>query len=323
MTPEHINELIARFLAGEALPEEALWLEDWRRESLENDKQFRQMENVFYGSAKQLIIDENKAWDSISEKLKQNNVKWLFGMSGRTMLNMAAAVSLIVVLSITVNYFLNKQNEKQLSYKTGQDEIEASLSDGTKVTVFANSELVLDKDFEKGRRTIYLKGSAYFSVAHDEQKPFIIDVGDVFIKDIGTRFNVRTSKDTDSIYVNVDEGVVLLFDSLESALEIKASQNAIYIKSQKKILTSKQMQHENHKKFQFSKTPLKEVIKQLNESYATTISVESDMAMNCLLTAGFNDEKIETVLEVIAETLGLTYLKTETGFIIKGTGCRQ
>lgn len=322
MTPEYINELIARFLSGEALPEEALLLEDWRKENSGNEKYYRQMESIFYGSRERLAIDEGRAWDKISGKLDEDNVKWLFGTSRRMALSIAASITLILALSIIANYVLNGFDEEQLSYKTGQNELKASLSDGTEVTMFANSELVLDKDFEKGKRTLRLKGSAYFSVIHDEQKPFVIDVGNVFIKDVGTKFSVRTSKDTDSIYVNVDEGVVLLFDNLKSALEIKASENAVYIKSKRQIISAQEIQRENYRKFQFSEMPLSEVVQKLNEKYNTIISIESEMAKNCRLTASFADEKLETVLDVITETLGLTYHKTETGFTIKGTGCR-
>jgi ferric-dicitrate binding protein FerR (iron transport regulator) len=195
------------------------------------------------------------------------------------------------------------------------------LTDGTVISISPNSNLVVDKGFGKKNRTLHLKGAADFSVVHQEKLPFIVDAGDVFIKDIGTKFSIKSSADTDTVYVRVDEGVVLLFDSLGSSLEIKATGKALYIRSIKKIV-SEVTEKKISAAVQFSNSSLEEVILKLNSIYDTEITVENVQLNKCTITTQFDKENLETVLGIITETLGLSYEKTSSGYLIKGQSCQ-
>jgi len=66
------------------------------------------------------------------------------------------------------------------------------LSDGTKVWVNAVSQLKFPVQFAGHERRIYLEGEAYFEVAKDAQRPFIVESNGSTIKVIGTHFNVNS-----------------------------------------------------------------------------------------------------------------------------------
>lgn len=67
-----------------------------------------------------------------------------------------------------------------------------ALSDGTKVWVNAASELSYKTNFDKKERRVILKGEAYFEVAKDAHRPFIVETNHINIQAIGTAFNVNS-----------------------------------------------------------------------------------------------------------------------------------
>lgn len=65
-----------------------------------------------------------------------------------------------------------------------------TLSDGTKVWINAGSKLIYLTVFGKNKREVYLTGEAYFDVAKDENRPFIIKTGQLDVAVRGTSLNV-------------------------------------------------------------------------------------------------------------------------------------
>jgi len=66
-----------------------------------------------------------------------------------------------------------------------------TLSDGTKVWLDADSELEYPVAFSSDSREVKLKGEAYFSVAKDEARSFVVKVDDYSLRVYGTEFNVN------------------------------------------------------------------------------------------------------------------------------------
>lgn len=66
------------------------------------------------------------------------------------------------------------------------------LPDGTKVWLNALSSLSFDNDFNKEGRKVYLKGEAYFEVAHNKQMPFVVSFNNSQVTVLGTHFNINT-----------------------------------------------------------------------------------------------------------------------------------
>ncbi len=66
------------------------------------------------------------------------------------------------------------------------------LSDGTEVWLNSGSSIEFG-DLDKQRvRQVYLTGEAFFSVAKDPRRPFVVHTPDFNVKVLGTRFNVNT-----------------------------------------------------------------------------------------------------------------------------------
>jgi transmembrane sensor len=320
---DNIDELIGRFLSGEASPDEAMMLEDWKQEAPENQAYYEQSEQVFallQNGEMPAEVDVAKAWEKVRPMQEQEKVKPLYPKTTFTRI----AAALIILLGIGVGFVLFfNTGQTGTSYVADNNPKDIKLPDGTEATVFAHSSLSTDAGFGKTNRLLHLKGNATFSVVHDERMPFVIDAGNVFIKDIGTRFTVRSSMDTDTVYVHVDEGIVLLFDSLGSAIEIKATEHALYIRSKRQIVKNETTVAQPNAQLNFNNKPLGEVIATLNATYKTSIILQNASLKNCTITTRFEHEDLDTIISIIAETLGLSYEKTSNGYIIKGNTCHS
>lgn len=92
------------------------------------------------------------------------------------------------------------------AYETDIGAVEAvPLSDGSRVTL--NTETRIKVDLTQSERRINLtRGEAYFEVAKDPARPFVVDVEDKRIVAVGTKFSVR--RDADGIRVFVTQGTV-------------------------------------------------------------------------------------------------------------------
>lgn len=79
------------------------------------------------------------------------------------------------------------------------------LDDGSALAL--NTQSVLQVKYDDDERRIVLRsGEATFQVAHDEQRPFVVQAGGVSVRAVGTAFNVRMKPE--GVEVTVTEGVV-------------------------------------------------------------------------------------------------------------------
>ena len=312
---ENIDELLSRYFSGESLPEEAMYVHDWKDESEENRLYFESCEKMFHGHIDKAKIQ--KGWGNVKAQI--NNPKK--PKSIITLWRAAAAVLVLVGIASAI-YFMTNAGNSSIQYMASTDSVHAVLSDGTDIILSPHSQLIVANEFGDKKRNLYLKGSAYFSVIHKEEAPFIVDAGGVFIKDIGTKFFIQTSLDTDTVHVRVDEGIVLLFDSLHEEVEIKAGNSAMYVKSIGKIIPDPSKINE-HIELSFSDMKLADIVQKLSLDYRVKIEIANPALNNCMITSQFKNEKLETILSVITETLNISYTKTDSGYIISGERCNQ
>ncbi len=90
---------------------------------------------------------------------------------------------------------------------TGQ-RVNITLSDGTNVWLNARTKIVYPAVFDKSVRQVAVDGEAYFDVAKDKKRPFIVETGKCNMEVLGTKFNVEGYSDKDDFEVTLMEGSV-------------------------------------------------------------------------------------------------------------------
>lgn len=111
------------------------------------------------------------------------------------------------------------------------------LSDGTKVWLNAGSQLTYPAVFLNKDRKVTLIGEAFFDVAKNPQRPFIVSASDLSVQVLGTRFDISAYPEDKVIQTVLEEGKVNLKYSgngifnRENVVEMNPNQMVVYDKS--------------------------------------------------------------------------------------------
>lgn len=101
------------------------------------------------------------------------------------------------------------------SYSTGDGERrQIELADGSAVILNSNSSLRIPSSYNRQERSLEVKGEAFFEVAKDPAKPFIVNNHQLAVQALGTIFKVRAYDFEPAIRVALMEGKVSLHDRL-------------------------------------------------------------------------------------------------------------
>ena len=194
------------------------------------------------------------------------------------------------------------------------------LTDGTRVRLNADSKLQLLPEFEAGVRKVRLQGQAYFEVAPDPDRPFLVQAGAATTEVLGTEFDVNAY--SDSVAVVVAEGRVALRSS-EAASREEASQGEIVLTSRQAARLSPGSQPVAYEvdvarqlawlsgALVFDSAAFEEVARTLERRYDVEVNLAGPAARG-QLTARFSEEQpLGKVLIVIASVFDLQYEREE------------
>jgi len=320
--------LVSKFIAGEASPEEAILVNDWIDASEENKIYFMRLEQAWTlekntsGSTRK----KEMVWSALEkEKNKTQQSKKKLGISPY---RLAAAILLLISVSAVLYFFnISKQNPSVIVWETRQtsNEIaELNLPDGSAVKVNRNSVIKWQRKFDGSNREILLEGEAYFDVAHDPGKPFVITTPEVKLKVLGTAFNVLDNKEQNEIEAIVTRGKVLMYTP-EHQIIIEAGMKGIYHKQTKALVLVKtksnnSIAYATHS-LSFSSTTLKDVSDQLSKAYGVKFVFENKKIQECRLTTEYQDKSLAFIMDVISESLNLIYTIKDNTVYISGDGC--
>lgn len=332
---EHIDERIAKVLAGEASREESALLEAWCQASEENRRYYEEAGMIFQrveslGSA--LRVDSAGAWNRLNARIEAGEnppaparVLPLFRRPG--LWRMAASVALVTVLAILLTTLPGRENTSPVQLSSREQIVADTLPDGSRVTLNQHTELayVLTKDQV---REVRLRGEAFFEVEHDTLQPFEIKIGDVLIRDIGTAFHVSALPESQTIEVQVESGEVHFYTASDKGLRLLRGEKARYDKTTgrfSKLLPDPEANTLSYKSrvFRFKDTELREVIRQVNTVYDSQITLEDPRTGECRLSVMFNNESLDTLLDLIVETLDLEVERSEGKIVLKGRPCKD
>jgi transmembrane sensor len=329
---DHIDDLIGKYLAGEAAQDEINFIELWAKESEGNRKYFDQCKLIFDKTfeAKSLQkFDADAAWDKMKSRLQPSRGQTIAFPVEKPKRNFIWRVAASILVVLGIGYFAYNLTNSSPSLKVqliAESATKAdTLPDGSGVFLNKQTELVYAYDKQKKNHAVKLKGEAYFNINHDKENNFVIEVDGVFIRDIGTSFNVKAYPEDNTIEVVVEEGKVMFYTDTDSGIYLSENGKGIYNRTTKSF--SIEQPEENvlaykTKFFSFSDTDLRTAVMALNKVYDKKI-VLSENLYNCRLTVSFNNEDVDEIAAVMAETLGLTIQNSGSEIRLEGSGCEK
>ncbi|WP_164110992.1 MULTISPECIES: FecR family protein [Sphingobacterium] len=183
------------------------------------------------------------------------------------------------------------------------------LTDGTKVWLNAGSKLTYDVNFIGGVRKVDLEGEAYFEVAKDKKKPFVVASSDQRIRVLGTHFNVKAYKENRTTTTLMEGSVEIATN--ERARMLKPGESSIVSWGGADIKVGPaNMQNVNawrNKEFAFYDANLDQIGRELSRWYGVEVQVVG-RALGFGFTGVISKERsLEEVLEILNRTGQIRY----------------
>jgi len=351
------KELFTRFINNDCTPEEidrvVRWLQNGAG-TIDGKAILRQIWNDFPQNDIHPSIDYERILDSIhhdislsrSDKIKlispvrmsQKKVKWrVFSILSK----IAAVLFLPLLLYFMYTYIITDKPILSETIKPVPVNIEVKsplgsktyleLPDGSKVWLNYGSRLKFPQKFTGQTRTVELQGECYFEVAHNEQKPFIVETGGLQALVKGTEFNLMAYPEDAVIETTLKSGKVILQrkisdGNVQQIFEMEPNNHAIYYKEEKELTYS----IENPDKYIswkdgiliFRNDPINDILKKLSRWYNVDIQLKDEELSKYTYTATFVDETLPQILDLLKIATPIKYtissrIKQENGSFSK------
>lgn len=173
--------------------------------------------------------------------------------------------------------------DRQTTLATTKGEFRrVALADTSVASINSNSKLEVKLSDHK-REVVLVKGEAWFEVAKDKSKPFIVEAGDVKVRAVGTAFGVNRLKDGAEVLVT--EGTVEVWTGKAKAL-LTAGQHSFVPYQTAQITVARQPQEVQRKlawrdgKLIFTRQTLGEAVADFNRYSAKKIIISDPSLMD-------------------------------------------
>ena len=240
-----------------------------------------------------------------------NGTKIELDSTGNGTLAMQGSVKVIKQSSEEISY--DGTTSGEISYNTlsvprGSKPICLMLSDDSKVWINVGSSLTYPTAFTGNARKVKITGEAYFEVVHNEKMPFIVQNGDLEVRDLGTHFNVNTYGDETAERITLLEGSILV--SLNALSELLKPGQQARINNDIKLLNDVNMDEVmawKNGRFMFDKnTDIGTIMRQVSRWY--NVDIEYQGKFNQRFWGSISkDVNVSQVLKILEATGGVKF----------------
>ena len=330
---EHIEDLLYSYFVGELTEEQEKELLVWLEADEENKKVLFEMAEWWATAHVPLYASNMKAdFEKHFGSLMQSEHPEAKKRSLWTTWSKVAAVGLLLISVGIGSYQLGHRdlNDTQLAYfetvTPMGSQSKVILPDQSVVWVNAGSSLRYSKDFNKKDREIDLEGEAYFEVARDTLKPFLVKSDVLSVRVLGTKFNVKAYKDDQTIDVSLVSGKVnvRLDDEMEHKGEVELHPNRMlrYNKETDRV-EMKEIEGRNaydwtNGTLRFEEKTFAEIAKDLERKYDLHIHIVSDKLKKEVFTGSFSGYyTLDDVLREVDVEHKYTWKQTANELVIR------
>jgi transmembrane sensor len=222
----------------------------------------------------------------------------------------AAAVAVLAVLGGYLTWYgRDGRTTPQVYSSAVADRRDVTLDDGTHVTLGGATRLTTH--FSHDERQVELaEGEAYFEVTHNAKRPFVVRVGNLTVRDVGTAFDVRRTGDR--VTVNMAEGRVRIFDQADGkgdGLEAVAGQAVSYDPAHPAMRVSSsdpaQAAAWRDDRLEFDNEPLAVVVANINRYSTQPVRIADADIAPLTFTGTVRTDAIEDWLHALPQVLPL------------------
>jgi len=322
--------LVSRYLSGELGPDElqdfeALLQSDPEKKALADE--FRKIWNAVGSHEAVENYDLDAEW-----RLMQNEIPDLG--RGRSLLFYSYRIAAVLVLGLIIAsgwiYGTRIMGTERIVAR--EEPVEVILEDGSQITINRDSWIRYKKKFASTGRKVFLNGEAWFDVARDTARPFVIDAGPALVEVLGTSFNVNAYKGNSTVEITVESGMVALTakqekQTMQEQIVLQAGNSGSYHKQDQELVLIPAADPNNiawkTRDLYFDGATLQEVVDLVNVVYDARLIIANEELALCPITVTFSHQSLDAILNVLKVTLDLEVIRTDKEIRLDGVACTQ
>ncbi|RIJ45808.1 FecR family protein [Maribellus luteus] len=211
------------------------------------------------------------------------------------------------------------------SYAPNGSVSQVVLPDNSLVYLNSGSELKYAVNGKRGLREVYLSGEAWFDVEHVEDNQFIVHTPFYDVNVVGTQFNVKAYPEDNTVSTTLERGTVQITSSdqfkIAEDVVLKPGQHLVFDRQSKNIrlmnVNTRYYTSWKDNKLIFINMSLKELVTMLERKYGVEIEMTDSSILNYHYDGTIKNESILEVLDVLKETLPISYVIENQKVIIR------
>lgn len=314
MENEH-SELIIGYLQGRLQGQDLDNFYVWVNASSDNKKLFFETKALYEACAPSRETSEiHDSWLRLLGKRKSRQHKkpsLIYRIS-----TYAAVATIATAITSTLFLNLHPEREVKITRYVGGDGLGADvveLPDGTRVSLGSRTTFSYDDRYGESDRIVYLEGEAYFEVAKQQDRPFIVKTKEQDIEALGTQFNVMAYPADSLMTTTLLHGSVLLTTkSLSQRTILKPDEQFVYNRNTHSAtlrqVDASQFVAWTTGYYYFPEQSLKAILYRLSHVYGVTFTVKSE-SLNQRYFSGtfYRGQSLKDIMEIIHLSIPIRY----------------
>jgi ferric-dicitrate binding protein FerR (iron transport regulator) len=318
-----------KYLSGNCTDDEKLYVENLLIHSPEIHDLFNEYRQIWNFSGQKVLntsIDVEANWIELNKRICTLDAISLdlevdrFSVSKQFIFTLSK-VAAVIIIALGVFFIFNylKTDQPAVIKSFTVSEVQSTpfiLADGSEVYMNKGAEITYPEKFGTESREIGFMGSAFFNIAHNSEKPFIITTGGLQVEVLGTSFNLCTCPESDETELCLEEGKVRFSSinvadgSVRNQIILTPGQKGIFNRNTG-VISMEEIKNKNYLAWKtgilvFDKTALDEVFSTIEQTY--NIKVVTYKPYNSFsLTARFEKETPESIFESLHTIFGIQY----------------
>lgn len=316
-----MDELIIRVLSGSASSFEVERLERWREESPENERTYQEALQVWGLTTPEAVVPASgpPPVEEVLERAARERgvVLPLRRSRPRAWAALGLLAASVAALALGIGVVGNRGPEVLATHDAaGTASTTVALADGSFVRLAPGSRLREWAGEET--RDVSLEGKAFFAVARDETRPFVVHAGGGTVEVLGTRFQVDTGEDFSETVVV--EGLVRVTNG-RGSVEVPAGSSARQERGREPTVQTEEDVYAlldwPNGTLVFQGTPLAQVAREVSRHYGLTLQPVGPELANRRITAWFQGEAFEDVAESLCLVTEAVCTPSDTGIVMQ------
>ncbi|MEQ8552596.1 MAG: FecR domain-containing protein [Cyclobacteriaceae bacterium] len=264
--------------------------------------------NLARGSVSASKEEIDEAWRELEVVVDKTTPNKANSRRTKDIYKLCATVLLAVMIGVWI--YASFQHQQSINsqfiekYTDRGQRLTTILPDGSKVILNADSKISYPEDFGVSQRKVNLTGEAYFDIRHDKDRPFIVNVGNISTKVLGTTFNIKAYS-SDQVQIALESGMIQVKD-FNTGIDLKLEPGELILIDSARVHPVQKFDHKEVFGWQnaylcFTKTSFKEAIESLERWYGVDFEIREDLELDSWKFHGkFHNKSLTYVLHTLS-----------------------